>query len=231
MRLGAVVGSLSLAAVVSLSASLLASPARAADLTVAPRPAGSSYIPAQFQWTGFYVGVGLGGGFGTSTFTDPFTGQVGSPSLSGLLLSGITGVNWQIGSFVIGAELDFTGSWAKGSANVPSGDNLQTSVFWTSSITGRLGYAFDRLLLYAKGGPAFDFEHNLVTRPSGVSVFGTMYHTSAWTVGGGVEYAFTDHTVFRIEYDYFKFPSTAFATTGAVGVNLSELIGAVSYKF
>lgn len=207
-------------------------------MAIAPVPGASGYIPALYQWTGYYFGVGLGGGFGSATFTDPFNGQVASPSLAGFLVGAITGINYQIGPFVLGAEIDFTGSWSKGRVNDPAGDILQTSVFWTSSVTGRFGYAFDRLLVYGKGGAGFDYDRNLITQPSGLSVLGTVYRTG-WTVGGGAEYAFTDHWIVRIEYDFFQFPVKSFgfggplgtSVTGAVGFNMNQLIGAVSYKF
>src|ERR1700722_2259909 len=57
MKWGAVTGGVALAALASLPGLLSeSSPAGAADMTVAPRPATSSYIPAQFFWTGFYIG-------------------------------------------------------------------------------------------------------------------------------------------------------------------------------
>jgi outer membrane immunogenic protein len=238
MKFGAVVGG-ALAALMSLSVALPVSTARAADMTVAPRPGVSGYIPAVFQWTGYYIGVGLGGGFGTSTFIDPFTGQTGTPSLSGVLVGGITGINYQIGAFVLGGEFDFTGSWSKGSVNDAAGNNLLTSVFWTSSVTGRFGYAFDRLLIFAKGGWAFDYDRDTATLPANTNVLGTIYHTNGWTVGGGAEYAFTDHWTVRLEYDYFKFPTKATTFSGPaspsiggqVGLSLGQILGYVSYKF
>jgi outer membrane immunogenic protein len=235
MKWGAVIGGIVLAALASL-------PARAADMTpLGPRAMPtSSYIPAQFYWTGFYLGAGAGGGWGTSTFTDPFSGAVASPSLKGFLVSGVTGVNYQISSVVIGVESNFTGSWAKGSAVDTTLNNLQASVFWTASITGRFGLAFDRFLIYGKGGAGFDYDRDTVNQPaSGGSAIGSTYR-AGWTVGGGFEYAITEHWTGRVEYDYFKFPVKGFAFTGStipangngtVGINLNELKGIVAYKF
>ena len=72
MKWGAVIGGVALAALASLPATSPAtSPAHAADMTpVRPIPATSGYIPAQFFWTGFYVGVGIGGGRGSATFAE-----------------------------------------------------------------------------------------------------------------------------------------------------------------
>jgi outer membrane immunogenic protein len=238
MKWGAVIGGIALAALASLPISL---PARAADMTVGPRAMPpSSYIPAQFYWTGFYLGVGAGDAWGTSTFTDPFSTAVASPSLNGFLVTGVTGVNYQISSVVIGVEGEFTGTWAKGNAVDITLNNLQASVFWTASITGRLGLAFDRLLIYGKGGAGFDYDRDTVNQAAtGGSAIGSTYR-AGWTVGGGIEYAITEHWTGRVEYDYFKFPVKGFSFTGStipaigsgtVGINLNEVKGIVSYKF
>jgi outer membrane immunogenic protein len=245
MKWGGVIGGVALAALGSLSASLCESlPARAADMTpVAPRPApASSYIPAQFWWTGFYLGAGIGDGWGTASFIDPLnTLASASPSINGLLVSGVAGINYQFSSVVVGVEGDFTGAFVNGSATDPT-NSLQTKVFWTASITGRLGWAIDRLLLYGKGGVGFDYDRDTAARPTGVSVMGTANHVG-WTVGGGAEYAITEHWTARIEYDYFAFPSKSFSFSGpaavppggmpggAVGINLNEIKGIMAYKF
>jgi outer membrane immunogenic protein len=249
MKWGAVIGGAALAALVSLPVS---SPAQAADMTpIGQRaiPATSGYIPAQFFWTGFYVGVGAGYGFGTATFVDPLPAAAfasASPSLKGFLVSGLSGINYQISSVVLGVEGDFTGSWAKGSAIDTVGDSLQTQVFWTASIAGRVGVAFDRLLIYGKGGVGFDYDRDIVGASAGGVASGTIYHIG-WTAGGGVEYAITEHWIGRVAYDYFTFPMKTvifqgnaipsagiLATNGAggnVGVKLNEIKAIIAYKF
>jgi outer membrane immunogenic protein len=234
MKWGAVIGGVALALLPSLSA-------RAADMTpIAQRaiPATSGYIPAQYYWSGFYLGAALGDAWGTSTFTDLFAvpPQTATPSLNGILVGGLTGLNYQFGSWVIGVEGDFTGTWANGSVNDAAGNNLQTKVFWTASLTGRLGFAFDRLLIYGKGGGALDYDRDFVT-VGGVQTIGTAYH-GGWTVGGGLDYAFTEHWIARLEYDYFKFSSKSFAFSGGklngggiVSLSLNEAKGAIAYKF
>jgi outer membrane immunogenic protein len=238
MKWGAVIGG-AIAALATLPVSL---PAQAADMTPA-RPAVSGYIPAQFFWTGFYMGAGFGGGWASTTFVDPLAPATASPAPRGFLATGIAGINYQIGAVVIGAEGDFTGAWTKGSVVDSAGDNLNVSIFWTASITGRVGIAFDRLLIYGKGGAAFDYDRDMATLPSTASVVGSLYR-AGWTVGGGLEYAVTDHWTGRIEYDYLKFPVKTLSfqgagTTppnigfagGAVGVNISEFKGIMAYKF
>ncbi len=234
----AALGSLALGSL-SLSVSV---PAQAADLTpIGQRaiPATSGYIPAQFFWTGFYMGAGIGGGFGTATLVDPLATASASPSLQGFLVTGIAGINFQMSSVVLGVEGDFTGSWAKGSAPDTAGDTLMTSVFWTATATGRVGWAIDRLLIYGKGGAAFDYDRNTVTTTSGTSALATINHVG-WTVGGGLEYAVTEHWTGRIEYDYLTFAAkglffqgntTPPPAGGSVSVKLNELKGIMAYKF
>jgi outer membrane immunogenic protein len=241
MKSGAVIGGVGLAVLASLPA---APPALAADMSpIAPRPAVSSYIPAQFFWTGFYVGAGIGGAWTSATFVDPFKGVSDSPAAKGFLVSGISGINYQLSSVVVGVEADFTGTWAKGSVVDASSNSLSTSVFWTASITGRVGVAFDRLLVYGKGGVGFDYDRDTVTVPNGTTAIGSLYRVG-WTVGGGVEYAVTEHWTGRLEYDYFRFPAKALSFQGTattppnvgfvsstIGLNISEIKLIMAYKF
>jgi outer membrane immunogenic protein len=246
MRWGGIVSGVALAALGSLSVSLTDPlPAGAADMTpVAPRAATPGYIPAQFWWTGFYMGAGVGYGWGTAQFIDPLAlSASASPSVNGFLVSGVSGLNYQFSSVVVGAEGDFTGAFVKGSANDSAGNALMADVFWTASITGRLGWAIDRLLIYGKGGVAFDYDRDTVTVPSGATVLGTTYRTG-WTIGGGVEYAVTEHWTGRLEYDYFTFASKALTFSGPaavppantnpggfVGIKLNEIKAIMAYKF
>jgi outer membrane immunogenic protein len=236
MKWGAFIGGVALAALVTL-------PARAADMQPIgqrPIPATSGYIPAQFFWTGFYIGAGIGGSWDKATFIDPLSGaNTASPAPKGFLFSGISGINYQFGSVVVGAEADFTGTWAKGSAVDAVNNTLSTQVFWTASIVGRVGMAFDRLLIYGKGGAAFDYDRDTATLPAGTSDVGSLYRVG-WTVGGGVEYAVTDHWTGRFEYDYLRFPAKALSfqgnavppiTSSTIGLNISEIKLIMAYKF
>ena len=70
------------------------------------------------------------------------------------------------------------------------GRSFNTDVNWTSTLTGRLGLAFDRWLVYGKGGVAWaddKFSTDLYTFPGTVEVTDTRI---GWTAGAGVEYAF-----------------------------------------
>lgn len=241
MRWGTVVGAL--AAVASLSG---ASPASAADLPVSPLYKAPTYIPAIFSWTGYYVGLSAGWGWGSSHFIDPFSGtNVGSPRLSGFLVGGTTGINYQIGSVVLGLEGDFTGSWAKGSAFDAAGNFLQTEVMWTSILAARFGWAWDRFMIYGKAGGAFDQDRNTFGSVFGGSDSGGAYR-AGWAVGAGAEYALTEHWIVRAAYDYMKQPAKTVILTGSalnagglllppaganVGFSLNQFKGIIEYKF
>ncbi len=72
-------------------------------------------------------------------------------------------------------------------------------------MTGRLGYAFDRVLVYAKGGGAWVGNNNLTllnVGTGGTVAFGTSSSNTGWVVGGGLEYAFFNNWTAKVEYDY-----------------------------
>jgi len=74
-----------------------------------------------------------------------------------------------------------------------------------ASVTGRIGYAWDRFLGYVKGGGAWERDEHHFT--DGFDI-GTVSATrSGWTIGIGGEYAFTDFLTGFIEYNYYDFGS------------------------
>ena len=131
----------------------------AADLAVSP----PLYAPpVAYNWTGFYIGGNLGGGLSASSFSDPL-GNVFAESNGGgtFLGGGQVGINYQFwGGVVIGAEADFdwlpnTNTAVSTLANPPgmitgSTATLTINNRWLTSVTGRVGYAFDRVLFTAK---------------------------------------------------------------------------------
>jgi outer membrane immunogenic protein len=125
------------------------------------------------------------------------------------------GANYQMGSWVVGVEADVSALGAKGSdtgtvisAGVPGiFTSSNSQIDWLALFTGRLGYAWDRALFYAKGGVAAgDTRDNLALSSTGIPAFldlGTKTNLMVgWTVGGGVEYAFAPRRTAKIEYNY-----------------------------
>ncbi len=115
---------------------------------------------------------------------------------------------------------------------------------WLTTATGRLGYAWDRVLLYGKGGGAWVGANNPGISIGGVpsSFTGTSSSNFGWTAGFGVEWAFWGNWSVRAEYDYIGLSNQTFTvapgpTTFAGDVitfnnrNISITTGAVNYKF
>jgi outer membrane immunogenic protein len=183
-----------------------AAPALAADLpppVVPPPRAPVAYVPAApaFTWTGFYIGVNTGYAFGQSNWTSPL-GATGYFDVGGALAGGTIGGNYQIGQLVVGAEGDFDwqnvrGSQVGGGCNLGPGvpASCDTASNWVGTFRGRLGYALDRVLLYATGGGAVgNIKASLGTLPWASST------ELGWTSGVGVEVAVTDNRTAKAEY-------------------------------
>jgi len=169
--------------------------ASAADM---PVKAPMAPLAASWNWTGFYLGVAGGGGWGRSTQTDTAGTTTGSYNQSGGIFGGTIGYNLQTGSLVLGLEGDFDASWIKGTETASCGTpGCETKNTWFGTARGRIGYAWDRYLPFITGGAAFgDIK---MTTPVSTSQTTT---NVGWTVGGGVEYAFMGPWSAKIEYLY-----------------------------
>ena len=175
-----------MAAVAGLSTASAADLPRQAPMYKAP-----AYVAPINNWTGFYVGLNGGGGWGSSHWDG-----LGSFDVSGGLVGGTVGYNWQFGTWVVGVEGDADWSNIKGSATC-FGNTCETRNNFLSTIRGRVGYAFDRWLPYATGGMAIG--NIKATSPFGTSVDNT---NVGWTLGAGVEYAFAPNWSAKVEYLY-----------------------------
>jgi outer membrane immunogenic protein len=216
---------LSFATVAALAMSI-AVPASAADLPLKTE----TPFAARFSWTGCYLGGHLGGGFAHKDITDPvqlvqdqvpFAGPGAttgittvSPSPSGVVIGGQIGCDYQFApSWVVGIEGAASGSTMKGSTTVglplgsPDTALVQAKTDFLTSVTARVGYAFDNVLLYAKGGFALAADRYDVTGSFAGTPFGFtgLENRIGWTAGGGVEWAFSQHWSASIEYDYYQF--------------------------
>jgi outer membrane immunogenic protein len=196
---------------------LVSSAAYAADAVygeAAPEPP----VAAQFDWTGAYFGINAGGAFGTfkhpaevyDITTDPAT-LLGSGALdisAGGFVGGVqAGWNWQSDNVIYGIETDLQGSTLKAEDKITIDDvgegSLGTKVDWYGSLRGRLGFAAsDRFMVYGTGGLAYGRVKSYIdAEPLGL--VGDYSETkTGWTVGGGGEFAVTEHVTFRGEYLY-----------------------------
>ena len=129
----------------------LASQANAADLGRRPYAQPAPVYAPVYSWTGLYLGVNGGGGWGDSAWS----GVSNSISPSGGLIGGTVGYNWQFGQTVVGIETDLQWSDIKGSGACTFG--CETRNNWFGTVRGRLGYAWDRFMPYVTGGLAYVF--------------------------------------------------------------------------
>jgi outer membrane immunogenic protein len=180
-------------AVVSMTAA-----AHAAD--IARRPAMPTKAPAYeppFTWSGAYLGINGGWGFGHSTWDVLGIGSTDF-NINGGVVGGTLGYNWQMGAMVLGLEGDLDWSDIKGStANaVCVGGICETRNNWLATTRGRVGYAFGRMMPYITGGAAFgDVKSS--------TALGSETETRVgWTLGGGVEAAIVGPWSAKVEYLY-----------------------------
>ena len=188
--------------------------ARAADLGArAPYyQKAPAYVAPIYNWTGFYVGAHLGGAFSSD---NNFSGLATGNNSNGRFLGGVqVGADWQFApNWVIGAEGQY--SWLSGNVGAVFPGGIYTNdQRGLGSITGRVGYTWGPGLLYVKGGYAFADNNDSVVTGAGAPVaFGlTGDHNNGWTVGGGLEYMFTQNWSGKIEYQYYNFGNSSFTT-------------------
>lgn len=203
-------------------ASLVVGTASAADL----RPAYKAPAPPPvFSWTGCYIG-GNGGWIGNDSSA---TTSIGSPGFPALAIANSTytynlkdsgaiggvqyGCQQQFGQWVVGMDSDFDFTSLKESFSVSHPalpgvgaytESLTQDLSWNSNTRLRLGYSWDRWMVFAAGGLATGrVKSTYFMEPTGA---GFTYagsdskNTYGWTVGGGIEYAMTDNWFLRGEY-------------------------------
>jgi outer membrane immunogenic protein len=183
-----------------LATSALTFAAQAADLPV-KAPVYKAPPVMLYNWTGFYLGINGGGAWGRSSF-DFSTGTTsGNYDLSGGLVGGTVGYNWQITPWVLGIEGDIDWADIKGSAACPNpAFSCETKNNWLATVRGRFGYAIDNWLIYGTAGGAFGDVKLSVPGP--VAFPGQTITRSGWTAGGGIEYGITPNLSVKAEYLY-----------------------------
>jgi outer membrane immunogenic protein len=198
------------------------------------------FVPPSYDWSGVYVGVSGGWGWGNAKWTLPTTAS-GSVPDNGGVVGGTLGANFQTGPFVFGVEGDWdysginTGT-TQSICNLTS--NCQTGNNWLSTIRGRGGYAVDRVFVYLTAGGAFA---NIQTALNGVVTTRTQ---AGWTGGLGVEAAFAQNWTAKVEWLYVNLgngtatcsTATCIANfggpvTASVGLTENLIRVGVNYKF
>jgi outer membrane immunogenic protein len=228
---------------VAACAALAAGAAQAADLR--PITKAPPVMPvAVYNWTGFYVGAH--GGWARTDKTWTLGGlAVADYNVAGGIYGGQLGFNWQSGNWVFGAEVQASfGEIRKGvlwidpdpdpanpfwvdpdPAPVVGGRVLRvrtgTTVEHLGTIAGRIGYAFDNVLVFAKGGAAWThdvyraFNANTDTETLIASATGTRW---GWMIGGGIEYGFAPNWSAKIEANYIDLGTERITLVSIPGV-------------
>lgn len=182
--------------------------AQAADVDPAP------VVEEAHDWRGSYFGIQGGGVFGSNVAASA-PAVAPTAFLNGIDLDGIHGgifggYNFQNGNVVFGIDNDFSVTSSDSSIGTGSAD-LRT----LSSVRGRIGYAFDRILPYVTGGLAYG---NVRVDTPGVG--SDSQFQFGWTAGAGVEAALTDYVSARVQYTYSDLGSDVFAPNVLGGANV-----------
>ena len=235
------------------AALLLLSPAASfgADLQGrTPAPARAPIMdPVATNWGGFHLGVhgGYAAKGASKADLSPVANADGSAIQAQLRGSGVigglqAGYSFQTGEMVVGVEADIAKASLRGSQGAdgvlnaaPAKARLEGRTDMVATLRGRIGYAFDHLLVYGTGGVAAALQRSAlaVTTTNG-GVTGTQTGESSgiyvgWTLGLGAEYALTRNVSGRLEYLYAHVGDGLRGRSEATGLNMVR--AGVNYRF
>ena len=213
------------AAAVAVLSSITA--ANAADL--GRRPAmptkAPAYVAPIYNWSGLYIGINGGGGWGNASVSGPLS-TGGDFDTSGGLIGGTIGYNYQMNQVVFGLEGDVDWSNLKGDATCAVGVSCEAKNNWLGTARGRIGYAFDRYLPYITGGLAVG---DVKTSATGL---GSSSQTKAgWTLGGGVEAAIAGPWSAKVEYLYVDLKNASAPSGSSTDFRTNIVRGGINYRF
>jgi outer membrane immunogenic protein len=217
----------------SVSLVAFSAAASAADIYRAPEVGGYKDGPAYVIWSGFYAGADIGWGNGDAKVNIPaYPYPNHSQSGDGVVGGGYIGYNYQLGRFVVGVEGDFSGTNVTSLALSGNGgtEKYKVDEQWRASLRGRLGYTFDRAMIYATAGGAWTDIQTQYAPPAGGVKSATL---DGFIVGGGVEYALTPNWFGRVEYLFADYDKAHFVHLGpsSVDYQTNEVRVGLSYKF
>ena len=209
--------------------------ASAADLP-SKKTAPVSSAPKSYNWEGGYVGLTAGyqlSGRLTGDTADQFRQYI--PESKGGLFALVAGYNYQSGSWVYGPEFDIGYSLADGKKTLTAGTNSaslkgEQGVF--GSARGRVGYAFDNVLVFATAGAAIaTLKLSYEEKGTGYSDSGSESKTyTGYTLGGGLEYGVSKDITARLEYRFVGLPEQKF-NGDKYGLNTHDIRAGLAYKF
>lgn len=223
---------------------MAASSAGAADLPSRMPTKAIPYVAA-YNWTGFYVGGHIGGGWVNQSATflsttgvalDP-AGTAYNTDHNGFLGGAQIGYNYQFQNWVVGIGADV--SWTSASADTVTNGSLvagsvlhtQGKTNWYGTVTGRVGYAWNNLLVYGKGGFAWanDTYGGYATVGGATTLYNDIKDTrTGWTLGAGVEWGFWDKWSLFAEYNYLNFGTKTYTFTAPTVTSNYDIKSSVS---
>ncbi|MEH2527907.1 MULTISPECIES: outer membrane protein [unclassified Bradyrhizobium] len=243
-----------------VAASILA--ASAVNAFAADMPARIAKAPVvppvvTYDWSGIYVGGAVGGAWHDTAgnfFNTPFLWSTGN-SDAALIYGGFAGIQKQWGNFVLGIEGGYNaldngfnttaGTGVLGSCNLLVGFSCQSRINNIWYIGGRVGYAWNRFMVYGQGGYAqADIDTQILANATGITSDHAGATHGGWYAGVGAEYAVLDNLILGIDYKHYEFDSKqhncnlALVTCTPGGVtfrnvdaDVDAVMARVSYKF
>ena len=237
-----------------LAAGVLAFAAGAVEAADLGYPPPALVAPVEAMgWSSCYAGTHSGLAVGHTTWQDALplgtidatmSGQQANTDGSGALFGVQAGCDYQINrGWLVGIEGAFAAATVTGT-NMDQFNStwaLRSKNDWLASLTGRVGFAIDRVLLYWRGGVAW--AHNKFEIENTAILDGTPSTTRiGWIIGSGVELAFAPSWSAFIEADYYSFNGTNVTFAGDLvnptptfGVNTTQTIESlkfgVNYRF
>jgi outer membrane immunogenic protein len=225
--------------------------ALAADLGARAPYAKAPAMVAVSNWSGFYIGADAGYAFNGSS-SGVLTNGVGAGGLpynaplKGGFGGGFVGYNYQMQQFVIGVEADWQAASLRGTSapafattfGVLFGPFIEKSkVTDYGSLRGRLGVAFDHLFVFGTAGWAWGSYSTAYSSNAVLLTTNDHRAMDGWSAGAGLEYAFTNNILGRIEYRHTDLGTASFMNTtlnvGELGnhVKLDDVRLGLAYKF
>jgi len=212
---------------VGLVALGMTAPASAADLAARPyTKAPPAPVVAVYDWTGFYIGINGGGGSSHKCwdFVDPVTGLLsreGCHNATGGTVGGQIGYRWQSANWVFGIEGQ--GNWADFSGSntsvlfAPDFNRSRIDAF--GLLTGQVGYAWNNVLFYVKGGAAVTGDkYDAFSGVTGGLLASANETRWGGTVGAGLEFGFAQNWSVGVEYDHLFMGTRTINLTAPGGV-------------
>jgi outer membrane immunogenic protein len=218
--------------------------ASAADLPARTYTKAPTFVAPIYDWSGFYLGINGGGGSSHDCWTITNSAGValaptpseGCHTATGGLVGGQIGYRWQSAAWVFGIEAqgdwaDLKGSNASLTALIPYTN--QTKIDAIGLFTGQVGYAWNNVLWYVKGGAAVTdnkytsfFPVSNIFAAAGVPFNAASDTRWGGTVGAGLEFGFAPNWSVALEYDHLFMgnPNITFPPTG-IAVGRADNIG------